>query len=78
MSRKKNNEKKNNNNRKRQNKQNNSSQKRESSSNMKYEIANEFGTDLGPEADSRCNSKVGGEMTKQLADMARSSKKRSK
>ncbi|MBQ1812495.1 MAG: small, acid-soluble spore protein, alpha/beta type [Bacilli bacterium] len=77
MSRKKNSEKQNSNSRKKQNRQNNSS-KRESSNQMKYEIANEFGANLGPETDSRCNGKVRGEMTKQLADMSRSSKKRSK
>ena len=29
---------------------------------MKYEIANEFGVNLGPDATSRANGSVGGEM----------------
>lgn len=33
---------------------------------MKYEIANEFGINLGAEATSRDNGTVGGEMTKRL------------
>ncbi len=36
--------------------------------NMKYEIANEFGVNLGPDATSRANGKVGGEMTKRLVE----------
>lgn len=36
--------------------------------NMKYEIANEFGVNLGPEATSRANGSVGGEMTKRLVE----------
>ncbi len=79
MSRKKNSENKKNNSQKRQNKRNSNSRKsNESMNQMKYEIANEFGVDLGPEASSRCNGTVGGEMTKRLVDMARSSKKKSK
>ena len=82
MSRKKNSENKKNNSQKRQNRQNNKSnnsrKSRESMDQMKYEIANEFGVDLGPEASSRCNGKVGGEMTKRLVDIARSSNKKSK
>lgn len=35
---------------------------------MKYEIANEFGVNLGPEASSRANGSVGGEMTKRLIE----------
>ena len=31
---------------------------------MKYEIANEFGVNLGPDATSRANGSVGGEITK--------------
>ena len=33
---------------------------------MKYEIANEFGVNLGPDASSRANGTVGGEITKRL------------
>ena len=33
---------------------------------MKYEIANEFGVTLGPDATSRANGSVGGEITKRL------------
>lgn len=36
--------------------------------NMKYEIANEFGVNLGPDATSRANGKVGGEITKRLVE----------
>ena len=35
---------------------------------MKYEIANEFGVNLGASASSRDNGMVGGEMTKRLVD----------
>ncbi|AQX53487.1 alpha/beta-type small acid-soluble spore protein [Priestia flexa] len=37
---------------------------------MKYEIASEFGVNLGPEATSRANGSVGGEITKRLVQMA--------
>ncbi len=33
---------------------------------MKYAIANEFGVTLGPDATSRANGSVGGEITKRL------------
>ena len=33
---------------------------------MKYEIANEFGVNLGPNASSRDNGIVGGEITKRI------------
>ena len=33
---------------------------------MKYEIANEFGVNLGPDTTSRANGSVGGEITKRL------------
>jgi len=33
---------------------------------MKFEIANEFGVTLGPDATSRANGSVGGEITKRL------------
>ena len=65
-------------------KKNNKSQKknnknaRQSMDEMKYEIANEFGVNLGPEASSRCNGQVGGEMTKRLVDLARRNNKKNK
>ena len=34
--------------------------------NMKAEIANEFGVNLGPDATARQNGSVGGEITKRL------------
>ena len=37
---------------------------------MKYEIAREFGVELGPDTSSRQNGSVGGEMTKRLVAMA--------
>jgi len=37
---------------------------------MKYEIANEFGVELGPDTTSRANGSVGGEMTKRLVQLA--------
>ncbi|WP_338753476.1 alpha/beta-type small acid-soluble spore protein [Bacillus sp. FJAT-52991] len=37
---------------------------------MKYEIASEFGVHLGPDATSRSNGSVGGEITKRLVAMA--------
>ena len=45
--------------------------------NMKYEIASEFGVHLGPNATSRDNGLVGGEMTKRLVQKAKNSKKSS-
>ena len=39
---------------------------------MKYEIANEFGVNLGPDATSRANGSVGGEITKRLVAMGQS------
>lgn len=33
---------------------------------MKYEIANEFGVNLGADSTSRANGSVGGEITKRL------------
>ena len=35
---------------------------------MKYEIANEFGVNLGPDATSRANGSVGGEITRRLVE----------
>ena len=37
---------------------------------MKYEIANELGVNMGPDATSRANGSVGGEITKRLVAMA--------
>ena len=37
---------------------------------MKYEIANEFGVNLGPDATARQNGSVGGEITRRLVKMA--------
>ncbi|WP_017726568.1 alpha/beta-type small acid-soluble spore protein [Halalkalibacterium ligniniphilum] len=37
---------------------------------MKYEIAQEFGVQLGADATSRANGSVGGEITKRLVSMA--------
>ena len=37
---------------------------------MKYEIAQEFGVQLGADATSRANGSVGGEITKRLVAMA--------
>ena len=37
---------------------------------MKYEIANEFGVNLGADTTSRSNGSVGGEITKRLVQMA--------
>lgn len=36
---------------------------------MKYEIANELGVSMGPDATSRANGSVGGEITKRLVKM---------
>ncbi|MDQ0417738.1 hypothetical protein J2Z48_001911 [Croceifilum oryzae] len=39
---------------------------------MKYEIASEFGVQLGGETTSRANGSVGGEITKRLVALAES------
>ena len=39
---------------------------------MKYEIANEFGVQLGSDATSRANGSVGGEITRRLVQMCQS------
>ena len=39
-------------------------------SQMKYEIANELGVNLGPDASARANGSVGGEITRRLVAMA--------
>ena len=36
---------------------------------MKYEISNELGVTMGPDATSRANSSVGGEITRRLVQM---------
>ena len=36
---------------------------------MKYEIASEFGVNLGPDATARANGSVGGEITKRLVTL---------
>ncbi|MBD1371018.1 alpha/beta-type small acid-soluble spore protein [Hazenella sp. IB182357] len=40
---------------------------------MKYEIAQEFGVQLGPDTTARANGSVGGEITKRLVSMAEQS-----
>ena len=45
---------------------------RDSIDKMKYEIANEFGVNLGANASSRDNGLVGGEMTKRLVEKSMS------
>lgn len=40
---------------------------------MKYEIANEFGVNIGAEQTSRANGSVGGEITKRLVAFAEQS-----
>ena len=37
---------------------------------MKYEIASELGVTMGPDATSRANGSVGGEITRRLVRMA--------
>ncbi len=39
---------------------------------MKFEIAQEFGVNLGADTTSRANGSVGGEITKRLVSMAQS------
>ncbi|KZZ85669.1 MULTISPECIES: alpha/beta-type small acid-soluble spore protein [Bacillaceae] len=39
---------------------------------MKYEIASEFGVNLGAETTARANGSVGGEITKRLVSYAQS------
>lgn len=43
---------------------------------MKYEIANELGVNLGPDSTARQNGQVGGEMTRRLVSMAKSNLKK--
>ena len=42
------------------------SSSKKTAENMKYEIANELGVSLGPDASSRANGSVGGEITRRL------------
>ena len=44
---------------------------------MKYEIANELGVTMGPDATSRANGSVGGEITKRLVKMGQEQMSRS-
>ena len=39
---------------------------------MKYEIANEFGVQLGADATARANGSVGGEITRRVVQMGQS------
>lgn len=50
---------------------------RQAVDNLKYEIAQEFGVNLGAEASARSNGSVGGEMTKRLVQMAQQQLKNS-
>jgi hypothetical protein len=40
---------------------------------MKFEIASEFGVNLGADTSARANGSVGGEITKRLVQMAQQS-----
>ena len=51
---------------------------KQSVDNMKYEIANEFGVNLGATATSRDNGIVGGEMTKRLVANGKKKKQSNK
>ena len=53
--------------------QTNSNYARQAMDQMKYEIANEFGVNLGPDATARQNGSVGGEITRRLVKQAQSS-----
>ena len=44
---------------------------------LKYEIADEYGVELGPNATSKENGTVGGEVTKRLVQKGKTSTKRS-
>ena len=43
---------------------------RQAVDNLKYEIAQEFGVNLGADASAKSNGSVGGEITKRLVQMA--------
>ena len=53
----------------------NATKAKKASENMKYEIANEFGVNLGANASSHDNGMVGGEMTKRLVANGKNKKK---
>ena len=59
--------------RKNTNSNNISSQRNSSTDSMKYEIADEYGVELGADATARENGKVGGEMTKRLVNKGKQS-----
>ena len=42
---------------------------------LKYEIANEYGIELGPNTSSKQNGTVGGEVTKKLVEKGKTSKR---
>ena len=44
---------------------------KEAVENLKYEIAREFGIELGADTSSRLNGTVGGEMTKRLVELGK-------
>lgn len=44
---------------------------KEAVENLKYEIANELGIQLGADTSSRLNGTVGGEMTKRLVELGK-------
>lgn len=50
---------------------NESSQPAKGSGNMKYEVANELGIELGPDTSSRNNGRVGGSITRELVNRAK-------
>ena len=52
-------------------------QARDAVDQMKYEIANEFGVNLGPDTTARANGSVGGEITKRLVKMGQEQMSRS-
>jgi len=58
----------------RNNNNNSSNNQNSAMEQMKYEIANEFGVNLGPDATARSNGSVGGEMTKRLVQMGKASR----
>ena len=53
-------------------KKNENSSSKNSIEKMKYEIASELGVNMGPNASSRANGSVGGEITKRLVQMGES------
>ena len=58
-------------NRNSQSSSNNSNRSNKALDPMKYEIANEFGVELGADATARANGSVGGEITKRLVSYAK-------